>query len=130
MIKHHSNTPFDAIFDIVSDSNDLYTSSPAYLTESGKYILLGGLKIAKGLGMVGILRWVFASLVTRFRPRLLGGTPRYYQFFSAAFVQKDAQNLLELVEAGKVRAVVDSRWCFDQAHQVCLFPLVVIFKLP
>ena len=126
MIEHHSNLPFDAIFDIVH-SEGLYTSSPAYLTESGKFLLLGGLKIAKNLNLSGLLGWLFGAFVSQYRPRLLGGTPRQYQIFTSPFNQKDAEHLLGLVEAGKVRAVIDSRWNFDQAHEVCLFSLVVVF---
>merc|ERR1711964_611624 len=106
--EHHSSTPFNAIFDIAGSSNDLFTSSPFYLTKSGAFILLGGISVLASLSWLSLLSWMLQAQINRFLPPFLGGTPRRSLFYSASPNRTDMKRVREMVEAGKVKPVIDS----------------------
>ncbi|KAH8691130.1 alcohol dehydrogenase [Talaromyces proteolyticus] len=108
--SEHARTPFDAIIDCVG-IQDLFTHSTAYLAPGKTFLNIGGMDIE--YSMKGILKGVWTQLWNRFCPRIFGGVPRWYRFYSATPDVESLERLRKLVQNEEVRQVVDSIWGFE-----------------
>ncbi|EHY57006.1 zinc ion binding [Exophiala dermatitidis] len=116
LAEHHSSKKFDAIFDVAGTSNDLFTYSPSYLVENGTFVLLGNLNLFKpSASFFSFLVWALGTNVNRYLPRLLGGIPRKFYFYSATPTGEDTGKIIEMAEKGEVKPAVDSVWKWEDA---------------
>jgi len=133
LAQHHREVPFNAILDVVGADNELYTQSPSYLTPNGLFLLLGSMPAMHSGSIWRLLSWVLRSQINRYRPVLLGGTPRPCRLYSTKPDKKSLERVIELVQKGEVKGVVDSVWKMDQGLKVsgrALFPAWMIVTLP
>ncbi|KAL6243696.1 zinc ion binding [Rhinocladiella similis] len=117
--KHHSSTPFDAILDVAGNPNEMFTSSPNYLTKSGMFLILGNMNALATASFFAFISELLLVQLNRFRPVFLGGTPRKCLFYSATPNNKDMKKVCDLVEAGQVKSLIDSVWKFQDVMKVC-----------
>jgi len=120
--EHHSSTPFNAIFDVVGNPNQTFTSSTSYLTKTGTFLLLGAMGILASQSFLHLFSWLLQAQINRFLPAFLGGTPRRFLMFSANPGPKDLERILEMVQAGKIKPLVDSVWKLPEAKKVRTTP--------
>jgi len=95
----YGDRPFDVILDCVG-IQALYEQSAGYLQANGVYINVGAFE-----GVVWTL-WCWAK--NTLWPTRLGGTPRKYVMFSTRPRTEKAEVLAQMVDAGKLKVVVDS----------------------
>ncbi|KAL2397035.1 Trans-enoyl reductase poxH [Exophiala dermatitidis] len=116
LAQHHSSKKFDAIFDVAGTSNDLFTHSPSYLVENGTFVLLGNMNLFKpSASFFSFLIWALGTNMNRYLPRLLGGIPRKFCFYSASPTGDDTRKIIEMAEKGEVKPAVDSVWKWEDA---------------
>lgn len=90
---------FSLAVDNVGTPPDLYKAADQYLKEGAKYLQVG---VAVSLG--GML-----SIISRmFKPPILGGGKRSFEFVRVANKLEDFAQIGEWMKAGKVKAVIDS----------------------
>ncbi|KAJ5404244.1 hypothetical protein N7509_004115 [Penicillium cosmopolitanum] len=107
LAKEHSETRFDAIADTVG-IQDLYTHSPKYLRENGRFVNIGAMHIQSGLQ--GLFGYIWSLCVNLLWPKILGGTPRWYKMVTATPNQFTLSRSGELAEKGHLTAMIDSEW--------------------
>jgi reticulon-4-interacting protein 1, mitochondrial len=118
--SEHAKAPFDAIIDCVG-IQALFAHSPAYLAPKGKFVNLGAMDTE--LSVRGLFQWVGLSMWNRFCPRIFGGVPRDYEFYSARVNVPSLERLRKMVQDGKLRQVIDSIWEFEDVPKVGWFVL-------
>jgi NADPH:quinone reductase-like Zn-dependent oxidoreductase len=113
----YGDRPFDVILDCVG-TQALYGQSAGYLKAEGVYINVGAFE-----GVAWTL-WCWAKNLLW--PTFLGGTPRKYVMFSTMPSTEKAEKLAQMVDAGKLRVVVDSVFPMDDVLAVrdCLHMLL------
>ena len=99
LARTYTDRPFDVILDVVG-TQVLYEQSPSYLKPKGLYINVGAME-----GFIWTL-WCWAKNAAW--PTVLGGTPRKYIMFSTVANGRSAEELAEMIQAGRLRVVVDS----------------------
>ncbi|KAK2030766.1 NAD(P)-binding protein [Colletotrichum zoysiae] len=103
--------PFDSIIDCVG-SQVLYTNSPKYLRPEGPFVNIGAIDIE-----IGILRHVARWVMNTTCPTWLGGIPRQYIFFSNTPNMRDVLTLVEMVEKGELKVMLDSEFAMTDLMQ-------------
>lgn len=109
LARTYRSRPFDVILD-ARGTQALFEQSPSYLKPDGLYVNVGDME-----GFTWTL-WCWAK--NALWPTILGGTPRRYVMFSTTPDGKGAEKLAEIVQAGKLKAVVDSVFDMDRALEV------------
>ncbi|KAK1999312.1 NAD(P)-binding protein [Colletotrichum falcatum] len=103
--------PFDSIIDCVG-SQALYTNSPKYLRPEGPFVNVGALDMEDGI-LRQMARWFMNAAC----PAWLGGVPRRYIFFSNTPSIRDALTLVEMVEQGGLKVILDSEFAMTDLVQ-------------
>jgi hypothetical protein len=67
---------------------------------------------------LSIISFVLSFQLKARWPLRLGGTPRKGVFYSANIDQESLQKVADLVEAGKLKGLVDSEWAMEDAVKV------------
>ncbi|GAA5989458.1 hypothetical protein JCM10908_000483 [Rhodotorula pacifica] len=111
----YSAQPFDIIFDAATGDAKLYHQSPHYLKKKGVFADIVGPQDALKHGYLGLFRALSDVLNRTIRPTLLGGTPRKYKFVMMKPTRGEMQEMLELIQEGKLKPVVDEVFGFEQA---------------
>ena len=101
-----SGVKFDHVVDNVASDLDLFFHCHEFTTPEAAFVVVGG---TPGLGMVA------DSLKRRFWPAFLGGGRRKAEGFFPEGNYKDLEMLVRWMGEGKVKAVVDSRFAFEEA---------------
>ncbi|KAF2680312.1 NAD(P)-binding protein [Lentithecium fluviatile CBS 122367] len=100
-----SSNPLDFIIDCVYDS-PLYTSSPSYLSLTGRFITIVG----------GRTQGIYPFILHKLRPVFLGGTPRRYDVLGLAPNGTLAREVAAWINDGVLKEVViDSEFPFEEA---------------
>jgi NADPH:quinone reductase-like Zn-dependent oxidoreductase len=86
-------------------SQALYENSPRYLCPGGPFVNIGAFDLADGI-LTQMFRWFMNS----WRPTWLGGIPRPYIMFSKTPNMAEVLTLVELVEQGKLKVILDSEF--------------------
>lgn len=125
--QKNASAPFDVIVDVVGTDMSLYEKCELYLKPDGVYVFSGAMGATHanpGESAIGALQWIsnlfLQSLLmnTRsLRPTWLGGAPRKCFFNLAPPTSVNRELLRGLIEAGHVKATVDSVWMMDDALQ-------------
>lgn len=123
LIEHHSQEPFNAIFDVVGNK-ELHQHCPAYLSKDGLFDLLGSLHEVMNATWLSLFSWMIQSKLERFRPVILGGVPRRHRFHNAFPDQEKLQRVARMAEEGKLKVLVDSVWKMEDGMKVCGRPLL------
>ncbi|KAL1639552.1 hypothetical protein SLS58_007856 [Diplodia intermedia] len=107
---------FDAVLDCVG-VQVLFERSPEYLKEAGVFVSVGA--------MEGILTTLFWNVpVNYWWPKVLGGTPRKFIFQQTPITPERREELVKLVQEGKLKRVVDSVFDMEDVLGVSGAPLV------
>jgi Zinc-binding dehydrogenase len=97
----------------------LYDNSPAYLKPGGPFINVGV--------MEGAVTSLWATAKNYFWPQFLGGTPRKYMFQQTNPTQERLKYLVQLVEDGKLKVIIDQVYDMQDGLKVraigATFPL-------
>ncbi|KAJ5802811.1 uncharacterized protein N7503_005261 [Penicillium pulvis] len=107
LAKEHGETRFDAIVDTVG-IQELYTNSPGYLREGGRFINIGAMQAQSANGSLFAFAW--AMILNLALPAWLGGTPRRYQMVMGTPGVDVMTRVKELAEDGVLVPVIDSTW--------------------
>ncbi|OJD35339.1 nad-p-binding protein [Diplodia corticola] len=91
---------FDAVLDCVG-TQVLFERSPGFLKEGGVFVSVGAME-----GMAATLFWNVP--VNYWWPRALGGTPRKYIFQQTPMTTERREELIKLVQEGKLKKAVDN----------------------
>ncbi|KAJ5745929.1 hypothetical protein N7520_011111 [Penicillium odoratum] len=118
--KEHAEARFDAIIDTVG-IQELYTYSPRYLREGGRFVNIGAMQIQSATGSLRAFAW--AMIMNLFWPAWLGGTPRWYKMVSGTPGVDVMARVKRLVEDGALEPIIDSTWEMEDALKVCIMPL-------
>ena len=97
---------FDLVVDNVGSPTNLYQVSHSFLVPTGKFVQVG-----MGIGL-GPLKQLASNMIL---PGFLGGGRRKYEMLIAKAKAEDFAQLGAWMEAGKIRAVIDSVFEFDDA---------------
>ncbi|KAF8590536.1 NAD(P)-binding protein [Ramaria rubella] len=108
--NHPPNPQFDAIFDAVGSSAELYTSSPTYLKRDGVFVSVGILSGGIAVVLGGFLK-------TTIWPGWLGGTRRQHRTIAVRNYKADLDAIGDLVAEGNVKPLVDSTYAFEDVHK-------------
>jgi NADPH:quinone reductase-like Zn-dependent oxidoreductase len=101
----YASTPFDVFMDTVG-VYALYVRSPTFTKRTAMYLNVGALN--------GPLKNVAFMVKATLWPSLLGGTPRKYVFQNTVCRVDVADELVRLVDEGKLKILVDE--VFDMAE--------------
>jgi alkaline phosphatase D len=97
---------YDLVVDNVGKPEDLYSSSHHFLEANGKYVQVG-----TEVSLGGIV-----SLISRFVwPGFLGGGKRKFEFVAVKNKAEDFEQLAAWMAEGKVKAVIDQAFAFEDA---------------
>lgn len=118
MQRHHSNTPFNAIFDVV-DNKALHTHCPSYLAQDGLYDLIGAMTIVESGSWWSMLSWLVTGKLEAYRPVMLGGVPRRHRMHNAMVGKEQLRRVVEVAETGKLKVLLDSVWKMEDGIKVC-----------
>lgn len=94
--------------DNVGGRTDLYYESHRYLVKSGSYIIVAGQVT---------LKHALDSLVIKLRPAFLGGGKRKVSSIFAKPIAQDYMTIATWMKQGKVKAIIDARFDYDQAPE-------------
>lgn len=97
---------FDHVVDNVSGDGELYFRGHEYMKEEAVFVIVGG---TPSLGLF------LAGLERKFRPGFLGGGRRKYVGFFPHPEPAHLTQIADWIREGKVKAVVDQRFGFEQA---------------
>lgn len=119
--QRYGDKPFAAVLDTVgtAQSQALYNNSPAYLAAKGPYLTIGT-PMGDGLSVGNLLTNISNMIQNNAWPRILGGTPRYWEFVDSAQAGPEALSQLSAAMAdGKQRGKIDQGkvWTFEEAKQ-------------
>lgn len=103
-----SGHKFDRVIDNVGGNLDLYWKCHEFTTPKAKFVQVAGEPSLKNLS---------ESLKTRLLPGFLGGGKRAKQGFLAKVNTEDLAKLAEWMREGKVKAVIDTKFPFEEAVQ-------------
>ena len=117
MGRHHKEA-FDAIFDVVGDVQ-LHKECPAYLTEKGMFVSLGGMKQTREPGWLSLLGFGIPVKLERYRPVWLGGVPREHRMYTGVGDLKSLKQVVRMVDERKMELPIDSVWRMEDVLQVC-----------
>ena len=81
-------------------------------------MLLGGMSVVAEGSWLAFLSWALTAQLNRFLPTVLGGPPRRFLFYSATATREDTKKVLELVEGGKLKPLLDSVWKVEDGKKV------------
>ncbi|KAJ5527383.1 hypothetical protein N7513_011542 [Penicillium frequentans] len=112
LVKEHGETRFDAIVDTVG-IQELYTNSPGYLREGGRFINIGAMQAQSANGSLFAFAW--AMILNLALPAWLGGTPRRYQMVMGTPGVDVMARVKKLAEDGVLVPVIDSTWEMEDA---------------
>jgi len=99
---------FALVVDLVGSPAGLYKASNSFLMPTGKYVQVGSdMSLAATSTIVGNF----------FTPRFFGGGSRKYEFFSVKQSYDDILQLGKWMRDGKLRAVIDSTFEFEDARK-------------
>ncbi|KAK2809484.1 hypothetical protein FQN50_003752 [Emmonsiellopsis sp. PD_5] len=121
LAAHHSNPPFDRILDTIG-IQDLYTHSPAYLsagTPAGTptFFNIGALHAVDTT--TDILAAFWRILIRNpYLPVIFGGVPRGYECVTTDVDKEMFEEVVKMVEGGRLRVVVDSVWGMEEGLKV------------
>lgn len=116
MAKEHAETRFDAIVDTVG-IHELYTNSPKYLREGGRYVNIGAMQAQSTNG--SLLRYAWEMIQNLALPTWLGGTPRCYNMVMGTPGMDVMARVKKLAEDGVLVPIIDSTWEMKDALKVC-----------
>jgi reticulon-4-interacting protein 1, mitochondrial len=120
--QQHGSKPFDAILDTVGtgQSQAIYNNSPAYLAEGKPYLTIGS-PMGDGLTVTNLLKNISNMLQNNAWPRVLGGTPRYWEFVDSSGAGPEVlKQLSAAIADGKHRGQIDQGgkvWGFEDAKK-------------
>jgi alkaline phosphatase D len=97
---------FSLVVDNIGSPSNLYKASSAFVQPGGRFAQVGVTPNLSGLALVG---------GNMLRPGFLGGGKAKYQMLMAQGVQSDLQTLGQWMEQGKVKAVLDSVFEWEDA---------------
>ena len=109
LAEEYKGRPFDAILD-TAGTQELFAHSPAYLKEDGPYVNVGAFQ--------GIVKTMTNTLYNWFWPTLLGGVPRKYLFHSTMPDRKVEEELMQLLDEGKIRVIVEKVYPMEDILEV------------
>ncbi|KAJ6006020.1 hypothetical protein N7451_003964 [Penicillium sp. IBT 35674x] len=112
LAKEHAETRFDAIVDTVG-IQELYTNSPRYLREGGRFINIGAMQAQSANGSLWAFAW--AMIMNLALPSWLGGTPRRYQMVMGTPGVDVMARVKQLAEDGVLVPIIDSTWEMEDA---------------
>ena len=99
---------FDHVVDNVASARMLCWKAHEYTKPEALYIFVGG---------TPSLRNLLGSLDVRIRPTWLGGCKRQVKGFWPSTKVEDLEQILQWMREGKVKAIIDQRFVFEQAPQ-------------
>jgi NADPH:quinone reductase-like Zn-dependent oxidoreductase len=103
-----SGTKFDHVVDNVGLPSTLYYRSHKFTNPNAKFVVVGG---AMSFSAVS------ATLGRRFRPGFLGGGKRKLITYLTSPNVKDLESIGKLMGEGKVKAVIDTKFGFEQGSK-------------
>lgn len=71
-----------------------------------------------GGGLLDVIRWQLGIMVAKNRALMLGGVPRKCMFYSGKIGREGLENLVALIEEGRMKPVVDSAYEMDEVLKV------------
>ena len=98
--------PFDHVVDNVCSDYDLYWKAHEYSTPSAIFLEVAG---------APTLSYIAFSTKAKLLPTFLGGGQRKFQTIFAQAKPEQLQEVVDWMAEGKVKAVIDSRFSFEQA---------------
>jgi NADPH:quinone reductase-like Zn-dependent oxidoreductase len=98
--------PFDHVVDNVCSDHDLYWKAHEYTTSSAIFLEVAG---------APTLSYAAFSTKAKLWPSFLGGGKRKFQTIFAMPKPEQLQDLVDWMAEGKVKAVIDSKFTFEQA---------------
>lgn len=114
--------------DVAGADSQLFSKSPAYLSETGTFIFAGNIpvtfskieniNVAALLFMYQVLSWLFYIWLNSIWPVSLGGVPRRGAFHSGKINERTLRLLGQLVEDETIKGVTDSIWSMEDALKV------------
>ena len=116
LAKEYAETRFDAIVDTVG-IQELYTNSPGYLREGGRFVNIGAMQAQSATG--SLLAFAWAMILNLALPAWLGGTPRSYQMIMGTPGVVVLARVKKLAEDGVLVPIIDSTWEMEDALKVC-----------
>ncbi|KAK2740528.1 zinc ion binding [Onygenales sp. PD_40] len=117
LATHHSNPPFDKILDTIG-IQDLYTHSPAYLSPgrpagTPTFFNIGALHAVET--KTDILAALWRILIRNpYLPVIFGGVPRGYECVTTEVDKEMFEEVVKMVEGGRLRVVIDSVWGMEE----------------
>ncbi|KAJ6102757.1 hypothetical protein N7486_005184 [Penicillium sp. IBT 16267x] len=105
LAKEHAETRFNAIIDTVG-IQELYTNSPRYLREGGRFVNIGAMQAQAATGSVLVFAW--RLILNMAWPAWLGGTPRWYKMISGTPGVDVMARVKKLAEDGVLVPIIDS----------------------
>lgn len=97
---------FNLVLDNVGSPANLYKASHTFLVPNGTFVQIGG-----GMSLSAITQLASSMM----RPAFLGGGKRKYVFVTAKANTTDFEQLVAWMKEGKIRAVIDSTFEFNEA---------------
>ncbi|CAJ2512610.1 Uu.00g007290.m01.CDS01 [Anthostomella pinea] len=124
LVDVYSARPFDAVVDTVGQSQPLYHRSPQYLAPEKPFLCIGTY-LGDELTLYNVFLSVRPPLSNRLWPKILGGTPRAWEFLSGEErVGTSLKVVHSMVEAGKVQRKIDS--VFDMDDVTASFAILAL----
>jgi NADPH:quinone reductase-like Zn-dependent oxidoreductase len=97
---------FNLVVDFIGSPSDLYSNLHHFLKADGKYVQVGAdVSLSSAVSLVSKLT----------RPGLLGGGKRKFEFVGSKNKAEDFEQLARWMAGGKVKAVIDQTFAFEDA---------------
>lgn len=112
--EKHSETPFNAIFDVAGD-NSIFTQSESYLTKQGIFLVLGAIGASHAPTLAGFLRFACMVQWYKYAPMIVGGR---YRAYNAIPDGEGMEKIKEMVETRQIKPVTDSVWAMEDGTKV------------
>jgi NADPH:quinone reductase-like Zn-dependent oxidoreductase len=103
-----SGAPFDRVIDNVGADESLYWKAHEYTTKSAKFVSVAG---------APSFSYLIFVLKAKLWPTFLGGGARVYESFLMASKPEDLEKVGTLMAEGKLKAIIDERFPFEQASE-------------
>jgi len=108
LAQEYGTQKIDCIVDAFGDNN-VYVNCESYLKKDGWFVNAG----ADFQGISGAIKMGFAIMRNSYLPVFLGGVDRKYTNMLMQPTQERVNKLGELVDSGKLKAVIDSTHSFE-----------------
>ena len=104
LAEKHKDDPFDLVVDAVGSPENLFKAADVFLKPQGKFIQPGA-----HISLAGIRSVTSRAL----QPSILGGGKRSWCFISVKNSRADFEKIAEMIQQGKVKAVVEEKFAFE-----------------